>query len=1753
MTAKYMTILHAYVQNDYFWTNFNASGAQTFVSDVFNSQLWNTTSGARDLSLFSIDVATEKDYSQPQTIFTIQATDARRIIMEQLNILPVAIMGLRNQTIIQSAESLTCYCWLDFRREWEVAHTAARQARCRTRYANNGAVYMESMLRNVDWTAWYAKWGLKFEIAYGNALEESAGGMAWINQTSTARYGVTVDSEVEYWTACNISQYIIPWHNANIGGFDNYVVVQTALRSYSIAVNHIQSAWIGHWTSVTASIGVWNDLGYAVDVNASLVRNATNSFTKLESSLNPEMWTGGYPSTPWSILFHDEIGPFASVDLIYVLPPTSIIQLYQSTCLAFLQDLQTNSQLNQVYQDTANTATFDMVPPTWIGPNVMYFGGNPLCYSGDAQAYVQQSFGFDDACTEPYSPLTVVSQTKTIVLALLLQSSANFNLSHTETRLTAICALNQIMKQPCHLSIQRAALLLDLWQATFATSTLAPSISRATHDVLDLNISLMQYANLNSTPVVLLQPILDVRDPNWSFYGWLLLLDWLQGMREVVSFEGDANTLVLISKQYATESYDADPLEIPNRLSNVVWLLILYMCIVSAFVTTLAFICGLVFPDGVCDQNLFFLNPVVGIVWIGRPLLMLRGLTAMCLLSSGNVHLLRENSFTHFISTRKTFLDSIIVSGETLWLTYAINDILSVITQRFSFYCAILSSTLVWIVSLVLELVASFEPMANFDRTCLSSNMDMRISCMSGVIQVGSSHRLALLCVVQCICIGLSYGVARIITKSPNVLSKAPVVIPAVSSSYLTRVNGSSKMYFDARSSVLCGLITFHTVRSKYTFSVVLWVLVSVNDKIDVFRKPTLRLESSMLTSVAPTYNHIRGELNRISVENSTKKLRAIGSMLYLLCSAISSALFFYVVQDQLSNDFLWSGFNSTGMLPFVLDGYNKNMMYHSQSAQYDMSGTSLMAFYNKSSATVSSSRLYSSVMQFEQISLIAVINGLRASDACQLPWMSTQYCWVDFNLKWEMANSIQRQRRCQDMTTNGALYVESILRNSHLERLYSCWGDVIEIGIFNELRQSSTGRGWLANITTKLSPADEVGYWIFKNITQFVTQWQNYKLIGVIETVAFQNALGMTYPVTMKSSTGTFQFSLQTSMKMYWGWGSDMWVISQNDTLWGHRSLIRSSANFAFVNATLETAMIQNSSLPTPLEAGLVLVRNFFGPFGSVDLIHIPWPSSLMLLYNEFTDAYTKALHANASAQAPVQGAAQSLQQIPTKWMQLYSTIRGGNILCPTTPALPSLYGMLALFRLDLTCGSMVAEVITLSIPKSVLALSAWEATRVCPNSPCPSVPLACKQATGTPSACKKGFSAAQGWVSLYLSQETLENLQPLARQVHADVALLNISVVQYVQVNESAPVELLHYPVFTSGDASFDLMSWVMLIEWITWTREAVSIQGDVSELNVLSSVMDSTFNTPNALEIPNNVSYYSQLCIQYTTAMGFLVTFIALVYVIASRFHVEGLNMLEVNRVGGIVWIGRPLLVLRSAIAILFLATGSVQLQIDGYFSVIVTPKASGVRSLSTVLAGSETCWLVIVLTDLFMVVTKNHTNKYSLKSSIIVTLASIIMSWARPVTPQFIVSRTCDSSQVDFQLICHAGVVQIGSYERTLQLVVMTSTTVCLCFAWEYWRDPSLKLPSHRVSLFLPAGAHYLYHKRPWIFNNTLYLDKASAFLCGLVSVKYRRVVYVLDIKTWRTHTILIDSDFDSRLLSAHVYDQTRINYALPMVE
>ncbi|KAF0691263.1 hypothetical protein As57867_017410, partial [Aphanomyces stellatus] len=106
------------VANDFWWPQFNASGVQTFLGDVYNARLALTPSAPLDL----FAVGRFKAYNQPTTFMDVSPSFARSILLDTLP-LDAAIKAMRTTSFDLNIHMFTSYCWADFDHAYEMAHT----------------------------------------------------------------------------------------------------------------------------------------------------------------------------------------------------------------------------------------------------------------------------------------------------------------------------------------------------------------------------------------------------------------------------------------------------------------------------------------------------------------------------------------------------------------------------------------------------------------------------------------------------------------------------------------------------------------------------------------------------------------------------------------------------------------------------------------------------------------------------------------------------------------------------------------------------------------------------------------------------------------------------------------------------------------------------------------------------------------------------------------------------------------------------------------------------------------------------------------------------------------------------------------------------------------------------------------------------------------------------------------------------------------------------------------------------------------------------------------------------------------------------------------------------------------------------------------------------------------------------------------------------------------------------------------------
>ncbi|KAF0698544.1 Aste57867_10843 [Aphanomyces stellatus] len=1698
--VDYVTLLAPSLTNELYWPRFNISGFETFVIDAANLRLMDM-SAQGNVDMLSSDVIMPKSYAKDDVQPQFAPTYSRQLLLTQLNTLPRAIRDLRNTT--KSTVVYAHYCWVDFQRRWDIAHTAARSARCLQKYTANGANYLETLFRNTDWNAFSLQFQDSWPIAFGLALAATPEGAQWLAERPTSVMQLSVDDEVAYLHSLAITRYDLQWQNAYEANIIETLAVRNALGMSESVTLKALNAGNTPWTSVVLYWMFFNDLNFMQLLNMSLVRGAANFVESMgiDFALLYGFADGSGQYVQQSGVFSTQIGPFGSVDAIYVAVPPSFTTMYRSIERALYDYLWSSST---AFSSFASTAPLSLtpLPPNFALRGVTYFGGNLFCLNNAATSFPQSQFAYYDACTQSNEWTMAASNT-----ALVLSSVAT-TLASTPTQ---ICGYQTTSIQTCMPTLVQIHAIAH----RLLTNDMAVQVKQATMDAPPAVF--VQYAqNATQDWVLLQQPLLLENDSAWSFYGWLAFYEWTAGTREVVRVEGDADTITLISDASSMlVSLSSSANVGPSSDSRILYSFVVYMSVtligVGLGVCVLAARSMLV--DG---RNFFFFNRVAGSVWIGRPLLFVRGVTAIILLSSTQELLVDQCGYARLISTPRSLWANWIVAGESTWVAYVITDALILFMGPLSHYMTPLTSLIAWVATLALDSRAPVTLSVTIDRQCTVVNTDKLLQCQSGVLQAGASTRVAILLAIQIAC-----GVLPVLirtTRRGHVRLPSSLLFHGTSDVFLFHQAAlAADEILDDAACVMAGLIPLSFKGVQYTFDIKLWIVVQTSSSHRV--EP-----STPRNQVVPFADVVETR----PPNEMWMRLAALLGLAYVFMTGAGSVSYIAVSSVNLANDFYWATFNLTGHHVALSNWITEQMMLNRSvsNGRLDASQWSTMEYnYSNTQSTGKVAPFMAPRMQFENAhTIVAVIQGLRHTDACAIPWVFTQYCWLDFQHQWPTANSAKRQTRCQHEVANGAVYVEAVLRNVDWPMWRSCWGLGFDIAFGNTLSSSENGKLWLQALESpRLEVTAEVAYWHNVGIAEYTVQWQNYKTTGLVNTYAIENAFGIQYPMTLSRTKGEYSFATETSNKMYWGWARDLWTVTDNTTRLGGMSLIRGSSNYAFANTSMLDVLVENGTLSLPFCNAFQLVQTTIGPMGSIDMKNIPCPAPVYEFVASSLDMLRQVTFMNATAASVFNTialpATNHFETIPTKWAERGLWFdAGGNILCPNFGVATLAAGLQAFTGRFVNCGQDFGAVLYSSSTVMVIAAAVS-------NVDSTTIPAICSHYSN-PIACTESFLPQISAFLPFLNRDGRRHLASKASLAKSSILALTVSLMQYVQENRTTPLEMDTFAILDPSDPTFEFWSWLYVFSWVKGEREVVRFEGDAGAIHLLTEQVLSLPQDIQVHELPTTFAMYARAGVQYVTGLMLGVTILVLFYVVLSRGLVEGMNLFELNRVAGIVWVGRPLLLLRGVTALCLLSTATLELQLQhgvSYFNVPTLPW------YKTCLGAGEAVWLVYILNDLLMVWTRQHTLYYASSSSTLVWVVAASLTLAYPVTHQATVQPQCAIDQMDFQLMCDSGLLVIGQVARLYWLlgVIGICNAIGLGAAWYFIQR--LDQNYQHESLLLSAGAKYLFDSTHWVQDHTYYIDPASAVLNGLVSWRWGHLVYVLDIKLWRILKIMVGCD------------------------
>ncbi|EQC27632.1 hypothetical protein SDRG_14543 [Saprolegnia diclina VS20] len=623
---------------------------------------------------------------------------------------------------------------------------------------------------------------------------------------------------------------------------------------------------------------------------------------------------------------------------------------------------------------------------------------------------------------------------------------------------------------------------------------------------------------------------------------------------------------------------------------------------------------------------------------------------------------------------------------------------------------------------------------------------------------------------------------------------------------------------------------------------------------------------------------------------------------------------------------------------------------------------------------------------------------------------------------------------------------------------------------------------------------------------------WQNYKSIGLVNSYNIVNAYGISYPFMLQATAGYHRLESQTSFKMYWSLASDLGALLKNTSTISGKSLLRSSSRFAFQNTSLQEILVTEKMLPPwPWSANYELLSSYLGPFGSIDMVYVSVPSVLSEAICAFDVAVAGARKLATSSYVLIRDEYHTFPA-PALWAKtVYAA--SGSVLCPDQPSayLAKLTLILGADAYQKGCEALYHTALSMVSSRDHILFSVLVAgidattnvTAICLLEPLSNIPY-----------CETKLHTAMAFL---LHVPDLSHWRP---SLYAAIHELQIQWVQFGALNTTAPMELYHLPVLDPSDATFDYVAWLFLYDWALGNREVISFQGDLGTLTAMGSDLPHLEQTDDAAQLPTVLALYARRAVQYVTVSIIALAVLSLIYLIRVRGAIEGRNLLKLSRVGGLVWVGRPLIGLRSITALALLSSASVQLTTDGQLSYFTS---QAVPWYTTCLAANEVTWLVGIVNDLGLPWTTWHLPKYALINSLLVWLVSALLAILAPVQASISIAKSCAVVSLDYQVQCSAGAVLIGSRARLLTLIGVVFGCNVLCYSvarWYYQDDSRLR----SSSLLLCSGAKFLFRHETWIKHDVYYMDRASAVVNGLVSVGWRDEWFVMDVKTWRLHRL-----------------------------
>ncbi|KAF0692826.1 Aste57867_16133 [Aphanomyces stellatus] len=162
-------------------------------------------------------------------------------------------------------------------------------------------------------------------------------------------------------------------------------------------------------------------------------------------------------------------------------------------------------------------------------------------------------------------------------------------------------------------------------------------------------------------------------------------------------------------------------------------------------------------------------NLIAGHVWVGRPLMLLRGLTAVCFLSTSTLELVTPHTglISYFESPAPNIFSIFLSSTQISWLVYVVVDTFSIFTSQYTANYSTLSAIIVTMVVFVWSVAVPPTHSASIARSCTIVAVDFDVVCTSGIVRIGDVTRFTQLIIVCACCTLLCFLVEHCRHRMP--------------------------------------------------------------------------------------------------------------------------------------------------------------------------------------------------------------------------------------------------------------------------------------------------------------------------------------------------------------------------------------------------------------------------------------------------------------------------------------------------------------------------------------------------------------------------------------------------------------------------------------------------------------------------------------------------------------------------------------------------------------------------------------------------------------------------------------------------------------------------------------------------------------------------------------------------------------------------------------------------------------------------